>query len=130
MKGVKESAFQRFLPCGSVAVVAVIALLGYAASQTTLTVQFQGSGTQMTLDEASALASVDLGRDTGLTDADIANFTTIGENDFLGCFATPMVDLQSTLVLGTGIDCLRVTPVEAAHNFRPYPFSPSLKAPW
>jgi hypothetical protein len=92
--------------------ISVLVMLGFAVSQTTLTVQFAGSGDQMTLEEASALASVDLAQDTSLTSEDIANFSAIGENDFAGCFATSMVDLQTQLVLGTGIDCLRVTSVE------------------
>jgi hypothetical protein len=78
-----------------------------ASADAALVLQFKGTGDLITLAEALSIAGVDLATDTTLDQATIDNFSTIGQNNFVGCYAVPMIDLATGLAVGNGIDCLR-----------------------
>ena len=78
-----------------------------ASADAALVLQFKGTGDLITLAEALSIAGVDLATDTTLDQATIDNFSTIGQNNFVGCYAVPMIDLSTGLAVGNGIDCLR-----------------------
>ena len=89
-----------------------IALTAPVVASGAMTVQFLGTGAQMTVAEAEELAGITLATDTRLTADQLAGFQTVGVNNFAGCHATPMLDPRSSRRVGTGIDCLRVMPQE------------------
>lgn len=90
----------------ALAMSSIFAVSGQAA----LVTQLLGTGSRITLDQALMIAGVNLEQDTTLSQAQIDSFSTIGENDFVGCYAAPSQDPTTGIGIGNVVECLRVVP--------------------
>lgn len=71
-----------------------------------LMLQFADTGALMSLDDALAMAGVDLAHDTSLSQAEIDEFSV----QALGCWPNAMLDARTQRQVGFGIDCLELLP--------------------
>lgn len=86
-------------------ILVVTVVLGYMAQlrADSLAVSFAGTGDVTGLDEALAMAGVDLNEDTNLSPQEVSEL----EAGIAGCWAVPLLDSASKIPLGRGIDCLQ-----------------------